>query len=135
MSFQDVIAKMDRLERKIDQMLKDNTAIYIEIAQLKKRLDAIEPVAKQAAKDSGPMRVISGYPVLRSNNSNKVRELIAKGKTQIDNSKKYSGESGPGVGDGSDPKNCTSLPIVRQQPTPKTAILDNKNSSMEDTKP
>jgi hypothetical protein len=33
---------------------------------------------------------------------------------------KQSGESGTGVGDGSDPKNCPSLPIGRQQPTPKT---------------
>jgi regulator of replication initiation timing len=81
MSFQDVIAKMDRLEQKIDQMLKDNIAIHIEITQLKKRLDAIEPVAKQAAKDSAPMRIIGG-PTLRSNHNGalRVRELIEKGK-------------------------------------------------------
>ena len=37
---------------------------------------------------------------------------------RIDDQK--SGESGPGVGDGSDPKNCPSLPIERRQPTSKT---------------
>jgi hypothetical protein len=45
-------------------------------------------------------------------------ELNALLFPRIDDQK--SGESGPGVGDGSDPKNCPSLPIERRQPTSKT---------------
>jgi hypothetical protein len=45
--------------------------------------------------------------------------------------KEESGESGPDVGDGSDPKRCMSLPIIRRQPTSKTSL---KNCEFQERK-
>jgi regulator of replication initiation timing len=85
MSLKEVMDKLEQLEQQIQLILKDNVALYLQNEELKKRIDVTEQMAKQAAKDAAPMRIIGG-PTLKAPMSfnppypARFKAMIEKGK-------------------------------------------------------